>query len=99
IVAESGRLPDNRRHTPESVVRPPADHCTDGKGDEGRPREMPGGRRLRLSRQAGEYRAAPVGVAHVAPPVTTTMSENTNMTGHEKVNILLVDDQPAKLLS
>jgi PAS domain S-box-containing protein len=27
------------------------------------------------------------------------MSETANMTGHEKVNILLVDDQPAKLLS
>jgi PAS domain S-box-containing protein len=27
------------------------------------------------------------------------MAEKANMTGHEKVNILLVDDQPAKLLS
>ena len=41
----------------------------DREGDEGRPREMPGGRRLRLSRQTGQYRTAAVCVAYVAAPL------------------------------
>src|SRR4051812_43834374 len=57
---------------------------------------MPGSRRLRLSRQAGEHRAASVGAAHVVAPL---MAKKAEMNGHEKVNILLVDDQPGKLLS
>src|SRR6187401_668309 len=57
---------------------------------------MPGGWRFRLSCQTREHRAAVVGAAHVAAPL---MAEKEKMTGHEKVNILLVDDQPAKLLS
>src|SRR5688500_4820674 len=57
---------------------------------------MPGGRGLRLSRQAREHRAASVRAAHVAAPL---MARKSDMTGNEKVNILLVDDQPAKLLS
>src|SRR6187551_206857 len=57
---------------------------------------MPGGWRFRLSCQTREHRAAVVGAAHVAAPL---MAEKADMTGHEKVNILLVDDQPAKLLS
>ena len=39
----------------------PADHRAHRQGDEGRPREVPGGGRLRLSRQAGQHRAAAVG--------------------------------------
>ena len=77
-------------------VPPAADHRADRQGDEGRPREMPGGRRLRLSRQAGQHRAAAVGAAHVAAPLG---SRCTTWRRHDKVNILLVDDQPAKLLS
>ena len=50
----------------ESVVRPAADHRADGEGDEGRPREMPGGRRLRLSRQARQHRAIAARHSHVA---------------------------------
>ena len=42
----------------QSRAAPPADHRADRQGDEGRPREVPGGRRLRLSRQAGQHRAA-----------------------------------------
>src|SRR6186713_1513128 len=56
---------------------------------------MPGGRRVRLSRQAGQHRAALVGAAHVAPSV----GQRRMTPEHEKVNILLVDDQPSKLLS
>src|SRR6266545_6254213 len=56
---------------------------------------MPGGRRVRLSRQAGQHRTAAVRVADVA----ASLSRGEAMTEHEKVNILLVDDQPAKLLS
>src|SRR5919108_3497808 len=58
---------------------------------------MPGGRCLRLRGQAGEYRAAAVAGADVAaslkepgPPM---------LEGEDKVNILLVDDQPARLLT
>ena len=72
---------------------PPADHRADRQGDEGRPREMPGGRRLRLSGQAGQHRAAAVGAAHVAASL-----RREDIMLDDKVNILLVDDQPAKLL-
>ena len=54
----------------EPGVPPPADHRADRQGDEGRPREMPRGRRLRLSRQAGQHRAAAVGAADVAAPLS-----------------------------
>ena len=47
----------------------PADPRPDGQGDEGRPREVPGRRCLRLHRQAGEHRPAAVADAHVAVPV------------------------------
>ena len=50
----------------ESGLPPAADHRADRQGDEGRPREMPGGGRLGLSGQAGQHRAAAVGAAHVA---------------------------------
>src|ERR1044071_6178322 len=56
---------------------------------------MPGGRRLGLPRQTGQHRTAAAGHPHVAAPLTGA----GHMTDHEKVNILLVDDQPAKLLS
>src|SRR5271170_155889 len=55
---------------------------------------MPRGRRFRLSRQAGQYRAVAARHQNVA----------SSLTGHEsmdqeQVTILLVDDQPAKLLA
>src|SRR5260370_16007118 len=56
---------------------------------------MPGGRRLRLPRQARQHRAAVVCLAHVA----SSLNGGEHMRGDEKLNILLVDDQPAKLLS
>src|SRR5829696_3492218 len=55
---------------------------------------MPGGRRVRLPGQAGEHRAASVRLADVAPSLRVDA-----MNPSDKVNILLVDDQPAKLLS
>src|SRR5215217_8399081 len=56
---------------------------------------MPGGRRLRLSCQTREYRAASVRIADVAASLT----ERERMSSDDKVNVLLVDDQPAKLLA
>ena len=50
----------------QAELPPPADHRADRQGDEGRPREMPGGRRVRLSGQAGQHRAAAVRAADVA---------------------------------
>ena len=73
-----------------------ADHRPDRQSDEGRPREMPGGGRLRLSRQAGEHRAAALRVAHVAASLGFAMQVHAT---NDKVNVLLVDDQPAKLLA
>src|SRR6187399_117355 len=55
---------------------------------------MPGGRRVRLSRQTRQHRSIAACDPHVAAP----MSLDPRM-DHEKVNILLVDDQPAKLLA
>ena len=72
-----------------------ADHRADRQGDEGRPRKVPGSRRLRLSGQAGQHRAIAVRAAHVAAP----LGRDTPMMPNDRVNILLVDDQPAKLLT
>ena len=72
-----------------------ADHRADRQGDEGRPREVPGSRGLRLPGQAGQHRAAAVRAAHVAAP----LGGRADGTANDKVNILLVDDQPGKLLS
>ena len=41
----------------EAELAAAADHRADRQGHEGRPREVPGGRRIRLSRQTGEHRA------------------------------------------
>ena len=93
--AADGRLSDHAGHSAKAGVAAAADHRADGEGDEGRPGKMSGGRRFGLSGKARQYRTTIVGVAHVAPP----LSWERAMTGHEKVNILLVDDQPGKLLS
>ena len=82
----------------QARVPPAADHRADREGDEGRPREVPGGRRVGLSRQAGEHRAAAVRLAHLAASLRTSGHEHDDG-AESKVNILLVDDQPAKLLS
>src|SRR5262249_26019085 len=81
----------------EVRVPAPADHRPDRQGDEGRPREMPGSRRLRLPCEAGQHRAAPFGAAHVAAPLGDGPM-NPGQNPVEPVNILMVDDQPAKLL-
>src|SRR3954462_12985762 len=54
---------------------------------------MPRGRRVRLSGQAGQHRAASIRPAYVASPVTPPVPDK------DRVNVLLVDDQPGKLLS
>ena len=71
-----------------------SDHRVDGQGHEGRPREMPRGRRVRLPRQTRQHRSIAACNPHVAAPLSWMPDMD-----HEKVNILLVDDQPAKLLA
>ena len=39
------------------LVPAAADHCADGESDERRPREVPGSGRIRISGEAGQYRA------------------------------------------
>src|SRR3981189_1005609 len=56
---------------------------------------MPGSRRVRLSRQAGQHGAALLGAAALAAPLNVP----DGSVSMDKVNILLIDDQPAKLLS
>ena len=53
----------------KSEVAAAAHFGVDGQGHEGRPREMPGGRRVRLSREAGQHRAIALRAAHVAAPL------------------------------
>ena len=67
--AGNGRLSDHGENPPEPRLSPPADHRAHRQGDEGRPREMPGGRRVGLSGQAGQYRTATVRAADVAAPL------------------------------
>ena len=75
---------------------PPADHRADREGDEGRPREMPRGGRLRLHREAGQHRTScsrSCACGCIPDRLRHAMSEK------EAVDILLVDDQPARLLT
>ena len=67
--AGDGRLSDHRRDPAKPVVPPSADHRADRQGDEGRPREMPGGRRFRLSGEARQHRAIAPCHPHVAAPL------------------------------
>ena len=50
-------------------VQDAADHRADRQGDEGRPREVHRGGRVRLHHQAGRHRAAAVAAARMAVPV------------------------------
>src|SRR5262249_27748636 len=92
--AGNGRLPDDRANSQEPIVPPPADRRLDGQSHEGRPRKMFGSRRFRLSGQTREHRAALIRASDVAASMN-----GEKMTAGDKVNSLLVDDQPAKLLS
>src|SRR6187402_1772236 len=56
---------------------------------------MLGRRSLGLSGETGQHGATPLGPTDVAPPLGAAPS----MTVKERVNILLVDDQPGKLLA
>ncbi len=67
--AGNGRLSDHGENPPEPRISPAADHRAHRQGDEGRPREMPGGRRLGLSGQARQHRTALVRAADVAAPL------------------------------
>ena len=67
--AADGRLPDHGRDPREPGVPPPADHRADRQGDEGRPREVSGGRRVGLSGQARQHRAVAARHTHVAAPL------------------------------
>ena len=53
----------------------PADHCADGKSDEGRSREVSRSGRIRVPGKAGEYGAATFGAADVAAPVAPRTCE------------------------
>src|SRR5688572_10056414 len=58
---------------------------------------MPAGRRLRLRREARQHRTAPLTGPHVVAAMSSTPQVFEE--GHEAANILLVDDQPARLLT
>ena len=60
-----------RRIRSDPRVPHAADHRADRQGHEGRPRKVPGGRRLGLRRQTGEYRSVAVAGAAVAASVST----------------------------
>src|SRR6185312_15420612 len=92
--AGHGRLRDHSGDPRGPATPPYADSRADGKGHEGRPRKMPGGGSLRLSREARQHTAITVHIAQVAASISVR-----TMTPPDKVNILLVDDQQAKLLS
>ena len=78
-----------------------ADRRAHRQGDEGRPREVPGSRRLRLPRQTRRHRPVAGSAATVA--ASLSRSDMTDAPSAEErpepVNILLVDDQPGRLLT
>jgi CheY-like chemotaxis protein len=57
-----------------------AEHRAHGKSHEGRPREVHGSRRVRLSGQACEYRAALIGAAHVVASLSRGDAQWTRTT-------------------
>ena len=65
----------------EPGVPPAADHRADRQGDEGRSREMPGGRRLRLSGEAGQHRTTAPRHPHVASPLTGASDDGPRRKG------------------
>ena len=75
----------------DAAVPAAADHRADREGDDGRPREVPAGRRVRLPRQAGQHRAA-----HLRACGCGCIARARH---GARLNILMVDDQPAKLLT
>ncbi len=68
--AGHGRLSGHRRNSRKPCLAPPTDYRADRKGDERRPRKMPGSRRFRLPRQTRQYRATAVHAAQLAAPVS-----------------------------
>src|SRR6059036_376902 len=60
---------------------------------------MPGGRCVRLRRQTGQHRPAAVAGAHVVAAVSASYDPLPIPHGHDAASILLVDDQPARLLT
>src|SRR5690606_27703427 len=91
-----GRLRHDARDPQRPRLARAADRGAHRQGDEGRPREVPGGRRLRLPRQARGHRPA----ARSAPPVAAPVTPPADAApGAAPVNILLVDDQPGRLLT
>ena len=72
-----------------------ADRGPNGQSYERRPGEVFGGGRLGLSCEAGQHGSIIVDGSNVVAPVVCKHKMDTE----SKVNILLVDDQPAKLLS
>ena len=85
------------RKLPQHRLLP--DDRADREGDEGRPRKVPRSRRVRLHRQARQHRTVAGTASHVAPPVTAVAAQTAPERHDERVSILLVDDQPARLLS
>ena len=69
--AGDGRLRDDRADPRQPRAAAAADRRADRQGDEGRPREVPGSRRLRLPRQAGQHGAAFLGAAALAAPLSS----------------------------
>ena len=64
--AGDGRLSDHRENPAEQGVSPPADRRPDRESDEGRSREVPVGRCVRLSGQTRQYRTTALRFADVA---------------------------------
>ena len=94
--AGHGWLRDDTGNPRQARVPQVAHFGLDRQGDEGGSREMPRGRRLRLPCEARQCRAIAVRAAYVAAPMNAVTTE---VSAPDKVNILLVDDQQAKLLS
>src|SRR5262249_19243805 len=67
--ARDGRLRNHTADTQECALQDIADTGVDGQGDEGRPREMPGGGGLRLYLEAREYGSAAVVAEGLALPL------------------------------
>ena len=84
-----------RRIRQDAAVPAAADHRADGEGDEGRSREMSGSRARRTTSRSP---STPISCCRCCG-CGCIAEDRARHDGADKANILLVDDQPARLLS
>src|SRR5262249_51126404 len=97
--ARDGRLRDHARDPQHARAALAADPRAHRQGDEGRPREVPRGWRLRLHRQARGGRPPGGAAPELAAAMSAAALPDALKAPGPPVDVLLVDDRADKLLA